>query len=79
MTYEIYITAAAERDLLRASDHIEFILKNPKAADELLDEADAQINSLADFLVVLRFFICFRKATGHLSCVKDIFNLWCRQ
>ncbi|MDY0282156.1 MAG: type II toxin-antitoxin system RelE/ParE family toxin [Salinivirgaceae bacterium] len=49
MTYDIYITAAAERDLLRASDHIEFILKNPKAADDLLDEAEALINSLADF------------------------------
>jgi len=48
-TYDIYITAAAERDLLRASDHIEFILKNPKAADDLLDEAEALINSLTDF------------------------------
>jgi plasmid stabilization system protein ParE len=38
-----------ERDILRASDHIEFVLKNPKAADDLLDEAEAQINSLADF------------------------------
>ena len=49
MTYDIHITATAERDLLRASDHIEFVLKNPKAADDLLDEAEIQINSLADF------------------------------
>ncbi|WP_373484342.1 type II toxin-antitoxin system RelE/ParE family toxin [Acetobacterium sp.] len=49
MIYEVYITAAAERDLLRASDHIEFVLKNPKAADDLLDEAEALINALADF------------------------------
>ena len=49
MTYDLYITAAAERDLLRASDHIEFVLKNPKAADDLLDEAEARISSLADF------------------------------
>ena len=49
MTYDIHITATAERDILNASDHIEFSLKNPKAADELLDEADAQISSLSDF------------------------------
>lgn len=49
MTYDIHITAAAERDLLRASDHIEFVLKNPKAADDLLDEAEARISSLTDF------------------------------
>ncbi|OFV69054.1 type II toxin-antitoxin system RelE/ParE family toxin [Acetobacterium wieringae] len=49
MIYEVYITAAAERDILRATDHIEFVLKNPKAADDLLDEAEAQINALAEF------------------------------
>ncbi|AFA48128.1 type II toxin-antitoxin system RelE/ParE family toxin [Acetobacterium woodii] len=49
MTYDIHITAAAERDILRASDHIEFVLKNPQAADDLLDEAEAQINTLAEF------------------------------
>jgi len=49
MIYEVYITAAAERDILKASDHIEFVLKNPKATDDLLDEAEAQINALAEF------------------------------
>ncbi len=49
MSYSIYITATAERDILKASDYIEFILKNPKAADDLLYEAESQINSLADF------------------------------
>jgi plasmid stabilization system protein ParE len=49
MSYKTHITAAAERDLIRAADHIEFVLKNPKAADDLLDEAEKQINSLADF------------------------------
>ncbi|MDD3040639.1 type II toxin-antitoxin system RelE/ParE family toxin [Bacteroides sp.] len=49
MTYDVHITATAERDLLKASDHIEFVLKNPKAADDLLDKAELQINSLADF------------------------------
>lgn len=49
MSYKIQITSAAERDLIRAADHIEFVLKNPKAADELIDEAEKQINSLSDF------------------------------
>jgi toxin ParE1/3/4 len=49
MTYTIHITATAERDLLNASDHIEFVLKNPKAADDLIHEAEKQIISLTDF------------------------------
>jgi len=49
MSYRIYITSAAERDLNRAADHITFVLKNPKAADDLLDEAEKQINFLSEF------------------------------
>lgn len=49
MTYTIHITAAAERDMVNASDHIEFVLKNPKAADDLLDEAELKINALSSF------------------------------
>jgi plasmid stabilization system protein ParE len=49
MSYNIHITSAAERDLIRAADHIEFVLKNPKAADDLLAEAEKQISSLSDF------------------------------
>lgn len=49
MTYNIHITSVAERDLNNAADHIEFVLKNPTAADNLLDEADAQINLLSEF------------------------------
>ncbi len=49
MSCHVHITAAAERDMINASDHIEFVLKNPKAADDLLDEAERQIYSLADF------------------------------
>ena len=43
MSYRIHITSAAERNLNRAADHIEFVLKNPKAADDLLDEAEGKI------------------------------------
>ncbi len=49
MSYRIHITSAAERDLNRAADQIEFVLKNPKAADDLLYEAEKQINSLSEF------------------------------
>lgn len=49
MSYNIHITSVAERDLNNAADHIEFVLKNPKAADDLLDEAEKQINLLSDF------------------------------
>ena len=48
MSYIIHITATAERDIMRAAYHIEFNLKNPTAADHLLDVATKQINSLAD-------------------------------
>ncbi len=48
MSYNIYITATAERDILCAADYIEFTLKNPTAADHLLDAATEHINSLAD-------------------------------
>ena len=49
MTYDIHITSAAERDLNNAADHIEFVLKNPKAADDLLNEAEKKISSLSTF------------------------------
>lgn len=49
MNYNIHITASAERDLAGASDHIEFVLKNLKAADDLLNEAEKQISSLSEY------------------------------
>lgn len=49
MSYSIFITSMAERDMIGASEHIEFVLKNPQAADELLDEAEQCINSLSEF------------------------------
>lgn len=32
-----------------ASDYIDFVLKNPKAADELLNEAETKVNALSLF------------------------------
>lgn len=46
MNYSVHITRQAEKDLNRALDYIEFSLKNPQAADSLLDEAEAALGSL---------------------------------
>ena len=45
--YLVRITKSAERDLNRAADYIEFSLKNPSAADSLIDEAEKAISSLS--------------------------------
>lgn len=49
MNYVLHITPTAERDMNHAADYIEFTLKNPQAADRLLDEAEEQIGSLSQF------------------------------
>ena len=49
MTYQIHITKTAERDLVSATDYIEFTLKNPSAADSLLDKAEERISELSSF------------------------------
>ena len=49
MSYQLHITSTAEHDLMRAADYIEFSLKNPDAAEHLLDTADEQISSLSEF------------------------------
>ncbi len=49
MTYSVHITTAAERDVANATDYIDQVLKNPKAAEELLKVFTQQINDLAVF------------------------------
>ena len=49
MSYHLHITSVAERDISQAVDYIEFVLKNPKAADDLLEETDQKINALLPF------------------------------
>ena len=49
MSYDLHITATAERDLISAADCIEFVLLNPRAAEELLEEAEKEIAALAEF------------------------------
>ena len=48
MSYQAHITSTAEHDIMRAADYIEFTLKNPDTADNLLDVATEQISSLAN-------------------------------
>jgi plasmid stabilization system protein ParE len=48
MSYEVFSTRAADRDILKAADYIEFVLHNPQAADSLLDEVDIKFNSLSE-------------------------------
>ena len=49
MSYHLHITSVAEGDISQAADYIEFVLKNPKAADALLEETDQKINALLPF------------------------------
>ncbi len=47
MIYQIYVTAAAEKDLANAFYYIDYVLKNPLAADALLNEFEDKVNALA--------------------------------
>ncbi len=49
MSYQLHITSTTEHDIMRAVDYIEFILKNPQAADNLLDTVTKQIETLLEF------------------------------
>ena len=49
MSFQLHITSTAEHDIMRAVDYIEFVLKNPQAADNLLDAVTKQIGTLSDF------------------------------
>ena len=49
MKYNIHVTQAAERDMANAYDYIDLVLKNPTAADKLLDVSDEKIGALAEF------------------------------
>ncbi len=46
MKYKINIAVSAKEDIFEAVDYIEYVLKNPTAADHLLNEVDKKINNL---------------------------------
>jgi len=45
--YEVYATRAALRDMNEAADYITYSLRNPQAAGDLLDHAEATLERLA--------------------------------
>ena len=47
MKYSIFVTGKAKQDLIEAADYIEYTLLNPKAADDLIDRFEKEINNLA--------------------------------
>lgn len=49
MTYQLHITKAAERDVRNATDYIDLILRNPAAADALLNAFGTKANELTEF------------------------------
>ena len=49
MNYHLHITSVAQRDISIRLHYIEFVLKNPKAADDLFEETDQKINILLPF------------------------------
>ena len=47
MEYAVHVTKKAEQDLVEAIDYIDHVLRNPQAADRLLDSAEEEIGKLA--------------------------------
>jgi toxin ParE1/3/4 len=48
MSYRVSISSIAERDIASAVDYVEFALKNPVAADHLLDVVETRLASLSE-------------------------------
>lgn len=49
MRYKVLFTTAAERDLNRTLEYIEFSLFNPSSADALLEKVEVEVSKLAEF------------------------------
>lgn len=49
MSYSIHVTQTAQRDVVKAVSYIDTVLKNPIAADALLDELENKIRELSSF------------------------------
>ena len=47
--YAVFLTDTAQRDLLKAKSYISHSLKNPRAADALIELVGAALDSLEDF------------------------------
>ncbi|MCD8005804.1 MAG: type II toxin-antitoxin system RelE/ParE family toxin [Oscillospiraceae bacterium] len=49
MNYRIHVTKKASKDVVEAADYIEFNLRNPTAADKLVDDFERKISTLSEF------------------------------
>ena len=47
MNWNIHITQEATQDLISVADYIDYVLKNPIAADNLIDEAENRFQDLS--------------------------------
>ena len=67
MNYQVHITKTAEHDIAKAADYIEFVLKNPQAADHLLDVATEKIGELTQMPVLAGLGIRFIRVNNYLA------------
>ena len=77
MKYNIHITHAAERDMANAYDYIDLVLKNPTAADKLLDVADKLLSLWGiRFTIVMNYlaFYTVDDATQTVHIVRFLYG-----
>ena len=79
MRYQLHITKAAQRDIVDATDYIEYFLKNPIAADHLLDlieektftlSSNPKIHPLVEDSVLYAWGIRFVVINNYLAFYK---------
>ena len=66
MNYQVHITKTAEHDIAKAADYIEFVLKNPQAADHLLTQMPEKLQ-LVDDPVLAGWGIRFIRVNNYLA------------
>ncbi len=49
MNYSVHVTKKARKDVIEAADYIEFNLRNPTAADNLVDDFERKVSTLSEF------------------------------
>ncbi len=49
MNYTVHVTKKAREDVIKAADYLEFNLRNPTAADNLIDSFEIKVATLRDF------------------------------
>ena len=49
MKFRVDITETAKNDIIEAAEYIDYVLKNPQAADNLMEAIEKEIGSLTAF------------------------------